>query len=172
MLVINLFGGPGSGKSTLQAGLFYEMRRQGLNVEHVSEFAKDLVWEERYNAFTDQLYIVANHHRKLHLLDGKVDYVIMDSPILLTNLYMYQDPRPYVHKLHDMVVDIHFMYNNFNIFLNRKHSYVELGRNQTETEADIISKNTRQLLEDVKDNFVVYDSVSTRPSDILKYIAI
>lgn len=172
MKVINLFGGPGSGKSTLQAGLFYEMRKQGFNVEHVAEFAKDLVWEERYNAFTDQLFILANHHRRLHLLEGKVDYVIMDSPILLTNLYMYQDPRSYVGKLHDLVVDIHFMYNNFNIFLNRKHNYVTLGRNQNEEEADIISNKTRQLLENINDNFVVYDSVSTTPVDILKALTI
>lgn len=170
MKVINLFGGPGSGKSTLQAGLFYEMRKRNLNVEHIAEFAKDMVWEERYNAFTDQLFILANHHRRLHLLDGKVDYVVTDSPILLTNMYMYQDPRPYASKLYDLVIDIHHMYDNVNIFINRKHSYVELGRNQNESEADIISANTKQLLLDINADFIEYDSIHVNPAELLDII--
>lgn len=55
MKVINLFGGPGSGKSTLAAGLFERMKIQGLSVELVTEYAKDMVWERRGNILDDQL---------------------------------------------------------------------------------------------------------------------
>lgn len=44
-LVVNLFGGPGCGKSTTMARLFADLKTRGLNVEMVSEFAKDLVYE-------------------------------------------------------------------------------------------------------------------------------
>jgi adenylate kinase family enzyme len=65
MKVINLFGGPGSGKSTLAAGLFERMKIQGLSVELVTEYAKDMVWERRGNILDDQLYILAKQHRRL-----------------------------------------------------------------------------------------------------------
>jgi predicted ATPase len=55
--VINLYGGPGTGKSTTAAALFALMKREGYNVELVTEFAKDLVWTERNKELGDQIYI-------------------------------------------------------------------------------------------------------------------
>ena len=45
-VVINLFGGPGCGKSTIAAELFAILKKQGYEVELVTEYAKDKVWEE------------------------------------------------------------------------------------------------------------------------------
>ena len=45
-LVVNLIGGPGCGKSTTTAGLFYELKKKGYNCEMSLEFAKDKVYEE------------------------------------------------------------------------------------------------------------------------------
>ena len=36
--VINLFGGPGAGKSTIASGLFYHMKIAGYNVEMTGEW--------------------------------------------------------------------------------------------------------------------------------------
>ena len=44
-VVINLFGAPGSGKSTTMARLFTDLKQEGYNVEMVSEFVEDLVYE-------------------------------------------------------------------------------------------------------------------------------
>lgn len=41
--VINLIGGPGSGKSTTAAGLFFRMKSMGVRCELVTEYAKELV---------------------------------------------------------------------------------------------------------------------------------
>ena len=49
--VINLFGNPGSGKSTVAAYLFSELKSRGLEVELVTETAKDLVWDEDRKRF-------------------------------------------------------------------------------------------------------------------------
>lgn len=43
--VINLIGSPGTGKSTIAAELFARMKWLGFDVELVSEYAKELVWE-------------------------------------------------------------------------------------------------------------------------------
>ena len=45
-LVVNLFGGPGCGKSTLMAGIFHQLKLKGYDCEMVTEFMKDLVWEK------------------------------------------------------------------------------------------------------------------------------
>jgi hypothetical protein len=41
--VINLYGGPGVGKSTTAVGLFYLMRRASIKCEYTSEYVKDVV---------------------------------------------------------------------------------------------------------------------------------
>lgn len=40
MFVINLFGGPGAGKSTTRAGLFHLMKLHGMNCEEFLEWVK------------------------------------------------------------------------------------------------------------------------------------
>lgn len=56
-MYVNLFGGPGAGKSTTAASLFAEMKKLGKNVELVTEVAKDFVWEERQKTLEIQPYI-------------------------------------------------------------------------------------------------------------------
>lgn len=77
---INLFGGPGTGKSTAAASLFAEMKKKGMDVELVTEVAKDFVWEERQKTLEIQPYITVKQYRNLFRLKGKVDYVITDAP--------------------------------------------------------------------------------------------
>lgn len=45
MLIVNLFGAPGAGKSTLAAYVFAKLKMAGVNAELVTEFAKDKTWE-------------------------------------------------------------------------------------------------------------------------------
>ena len=46
-IIVNLFGGPGTGKSTGAAYIFSQLKLAGIDCEFVSEFAKDKVWERR-----------------------------------------------------------------------------------------------------------------------------
>lgn len=41
VIVINLMGGPGSGKSTVASGIFYRLKKMGVNCELALEFVKD-----------------------------------------------------------------------------------------------------------------------------------
>ena len=92
--VINFYGGPGSGKSTQASGLFYKMKAAGYSVELVNEFAKECVWEGNVPMLKDQLWVLAHQHRKLVRLRDKVDYIITDSPVLLSIVYrnVYDGP--------------------------------------------------------------------------------
>ena len=54
-LVINLIGGPCSGKSTIASGVFHEIKKMNINAELALEFAKDKVWEESFRTIDDQI---------------------------------------------------------------------------------------------------------------------
>lgn len=131
--VINLFAGPGAGKSTTRAALFAELKYRGIRVEEVTEYAKDLTWDEHGSLLSDQLMILANQNRKLERLRNKVDLVISDSPILLGINYRVPGYLPsYFEKL---VWELWETYDNYNYFINRTKKYNSYGRTQTEEEA-------------------------------------
>ena len=134
---INLYGGPGAGKSTAAASLFAEMKKMGKSVELVTEVAKDFVWEERNKTLEIQPYITVKQYRNLYRLKGKVDYVITDAPILMGCVYaeLYANDLPRSYK--DMIVDLHREVLNprIDIYLERAHAYDHVGRYQTEQQA-------------------------------------
>ena len=122
--LINLFGGPGIGKSGIAAGLTYELKRKHISCNNPYEFPKKLAWDKNYPAIQDQLYVFANQHRGIAECYNKVDYIIIDSPVLFSTIYhsYYTKGYPaefYGDSFHQMVVDLHKRYDNINILLER-----------------------------------------------------
>lgn len=135
LTVINMFGGPGCGKTTTAAFLFGAMKAQNKKVEFVHEVAKDYVWEHWDHIFSEQDWIFAHQHRLIRRLIGHdIDYAVVDSSILLGLFYMPDDfPqsfRPFIRSVYDT-------YDNINIFIDRNEAfpYVQTGRNQTEQQS-------------------------------------
>jgi len=143
-IVVNLFGGPGTGKSTLASQIFTELKWKGVSVELVTEFAKDLVWEDRANALADQLYILGKQHHRIHRLMDKVDVIITDSPLLLSLIYG-EDKMPL--SFGPLVYDVFNYYDNMNYFLKRFKEYDPKGRYQNEDEAKELDEKIRGVLE-------------------------
>lgn len=168
MKVINLFGAPGSGKSTLRSGLFYELKMNHYEVEDVTEYAKDMVWEERHNIFQDQLYMLAKQNRKLLRLNNKVDYVVTDSPIILGTAYLAN--TVYDNTLKELIKEVFLSYDNYNILINRRHRYNENGRNQNEQESDILADSIKKILNDAHINFVEIESNAITPKELMKMV--
>jgi tRNA uridine 5-carbamoylmethylation protein Kti12 len=81
--IINLYGGPGTGKSTSAAYLYYILKAEGHNVELVREYVKDWAWEGRQISTYDQIYFLGKQVRRESLLYGKVDWIITDSPVMM-----------------------------------------------------------------------------------------
>ena len=146
MKVINLFSGPGAGKSTTAAGLFYEMKCLGLNVEYVQEYAKDLVYEKRDNILSDQIYVFAKQQRRIaRLQDHGIEWVITDSPIPLGLVYL--KPGVLSDHFHELVWEVFHKYDNHNFLLSRNVKYNPVGRNQKlESEAVQFDQAVKQLL--------------------------
>ena len=131
MKVINFYGGPNTGKSTKAAGMYYKMNLAGYNVELVNEFAKECVWEDNVPMLKDQLYMLAHQHRKILRLQGKVDYVVTDSPVLLSGIYreLYEGPL-YTDLIDKLARECYNLYDNINFMLDRPDNFNQTGRVQ------------------------------------------
>ncbi len=150
MLNVNLFGGPGTGKSTTAAGIFYSLKSAGEKIEYIQEYAKELTFGKDFTKLSDQLLILGEQHHRLHRLKGQVNYIVHDSPFIMGLTYLQQDPHLPRDMYYEMVVTMFKSYDNLNIFLQRDieaHGYQEYGRNQTLREAEYKDMEIKQMLD-------------------------
>lgn len=166
--IVNLFGGPGIGKSSIASGITYKLKKKHITCDNPYEFPKSLAWDENHSAIRDQLYVLANQHRGIVKSYGKVDYIILDSPILLSLVYRNaykggEYPATLYESEHfdKLVLDIHNQYDCINIVLKRgEGNHNEKERYQTleeskkldfEIENTLIKNNIPYHLVDVNE---------------------
>lgn len=154
--VVNLLGGPGIGKSTIANGVFYNLKKRGINVEFASEFAKDMVFAGSTNLLRNQSYIFGNQHNRLWTLkEQNVNVIITDSPIILSIIYS-KEPSLYFD---DFVVEQFNKFNNINIVLKRNEKfYVPEGRVHSLEESKMIDKQIIDILDKYN---ITYDEYET-----------
>lgn len=152
--IINLFGGPSIGKSSVAGGLFYELKRRHISVDAPYEFPKVLAWDNNQPAIRDQLYVIGNQHRGISRSWGKVDYIIVDSPILLSLVYKdYYDGQQaypssfYGREFYDFILALHNRYDNLNIVLKRDDSrFEDKGRYQNLEQSKDLDNRIKNVL--------------------------
>lgn len=160
--LINLFGGPGIGKSSIAAGIFYKLKKKHISCNNPYEFPKTLAWDNNIPAIKDQLYVFANQHRGIAQSYGKVDYIIIDSPILFSKIYhsYYTEGYPaefYGDSFHKMILELHNKYDNINILLDRADGvHNDEERFQNYEESLMIDKLCKKILEE---NNIPYHTV-------------
>ena len=153
-LLVNLFAGPGTGKSSTMAGVFSELKWRGINCEMAPEFAKEKVWEESVAILGNQIYVFGKQLHTIYRLINKVDVIITDSPLLLSLIYGKNEGEPFKN----LVLDVHHRFRSYNIFLKRRKKYNPSGRLQTEEEAIEIDNKIKNLLFDNYINYYILDS--------------
>ena len=162
--VINFYGGPSAGKSTMAAQLFGWMKAQRMNVEYVPEFAKTLTWQGS-NCLDDQLYVLGNQHHALYTLKGQVDYIITDSPLLIQlhyfdigfSKFFGKDTTKEIFCI--MVLELYVQYDNINFYVERgNRKFIQAGRNQDEATAKDYDDKIHKVL---TDNWVEFKRIST-----------
>ena len=177
MKIINFFGGPGTGKSTTSSGLFYQMKKNNLNCEYVTEYAKELVWEERFNIINnDQLYILARQHRYIDRLRDKVDYVVTDSPLLLSAIYadhnkgqnnLLKDDEGLL-LFQSLVLRLFNKYDNYNFFLlTTEFQYWMTGRIQEKTESTVLDE---KIFDFLVENKIRFRCIEGNDEDVLERV--
>lgn len=174
--VINLYGGPGTGKSTTGADLFAKLKVKKQSCELVREYIKDWIWEGRALKSFDQVYILAKQARKEQILYGVVDYVITDAPMWLSAIY---EPKfgsfPYICD--EIVAKFEKEANNrgvefVHVFLNRVKPYQPEGRTQNEEEAKEIDRELKEYLSRAKIPFVEVDADEGAAEKIIQLLGI
>ena len=146
-LIVNLFGAPGTGKSTGAAYIFSKLKMAGVDAEYVTEYAKDKVWEGNKEVFNCQFYITGKQAFRIHRCFGKVDVIVTDSPIRLGAIYAARIGRPHLSMACIEEADT-YKFHSLDIFLKRVKPYNPNGRNQTEEESNEIAKIILKMLKD------------------------
>lgn len=172
-IVVNLFGAPGSGKSTGAAFIFSQFKMKNVNCELITEYAKDKTWENNAAALECQEYIFGKQSFRMKRCRDKVDVIVTDSPLPLGIFY---NTNPILGEHYEqLVLDVFNSYENLNYCLMRVKPYNPIGRNQTKEESDAIGDQIVDFLEDKKipythgigaDEF--YDSIITDVLLLLK----
>jgi len=165
-LVVNLFSGPGTGKSTTMAHVFAELKWKGVDCEMITEYAKDKVWEGSEHVLENQYYVSGKQYFKLKRIQGKVDAVITDSPILLGLVYGTKEPE----EFGDLIHKYHHQFNNLNIFLNRTKPYNPNGRVQKNIEEARIKDN--EIKDMLNQRYVKFIEIDASRDNILEIVEI
>ena len=167
--IVNIFGGPGAGKSTTCYGVVYELRKAGVEVEFVSEWIKDKVYEGTAYPFNDQQYTHAKQRKKIRQMLGKVKFIVTDSPLPLSVVYGEHELPEFINY----VLKDFKTYDNVNYLVTRDHPYSNVGRHQTEAEALEVHETVKKLLDDEHLDYVdVLSSTAVDDivADVLKLI--
>jgi len=150
-IVINLFAGPGTGKSSLMGGIFSELKWRGVDCEQAPEYAKEKVWELTDPTLEEQIipptllcqpYVFAKQLFRIDRLNGKMDVIITDSPLLLSLIYGHREP----YEFSACVLAYYNKFNNLNYFLKRVKKFNPNGRMQNEAEAREIDDKVLGML--------------------------
>lgn len=145
-LIINFFGGPGVGKSTLASGTFFYLKQNQINCELVTEYAKTLTWENRHSTLQCQPYVFGKQLYSLEMLVDQVDVIVTDSPICLSLFYKADK---YPASFSQAVIDIFNKFNNRNYYISRQSDeYDEIGRLSNINIAKNIDEKILSFLDD------------------------
>ena len=173
--MINLFGGPGVGKSTLAAKLFHDLGLRGFSCEIVREYVKEWAWNKSKIGPFDQFYIAAKQSKLESSLYNKVEVLITDSPTLLGCFYEEFNhgnsiALPAVKLLMKRAEGHGMTYHNY--IIERTLAYNQAGRYESENIAlqldqQLINFIKREGIEATPITFENHDKVTERIVDEL-----
>lgn len=170
MRKINFYGGPGSGKSTVAALLYSELKVLQYKTELVREFAKDLVYQGfdlRKSDYNLQLIIFAEQLRREILLSRHVDFTISDSPLFLNAYYSKSEHLLSVAKKNNHKKDLH-------IWIERdpNEKFENEGRSHNEKQSKKIDLEMKKFLTEVcgLELLIVKGSAKEKSNFIINHI--
>lgn len=147
--VINILAGSGCGKTTTAAGVFYELKKRNINCELVSEYVKTWAWQGRKIEPIDQGYILERQARSERLLYGKVDYIVTDSPFILSPIYekFYNDTEYTKNTVFYFLEEAKKQgVEHYNYLLNRTKPFNPEGRYEDEETAKKVDVAVKDFL--------------------------
>ncbi len=146
---INLFGGPGVGKSTFAAKLFAHLKKMGENIDLVQEVVKQWAYEGKQIHSWDCIGLFGRQFEaEQRLLRNGVQSIITDSPLLLQCFYAQTVHGCPVHwEMVNICKKFEESHPSINFLIQRPIINFEIhGRYQTEEAALQIDKMVEDQL--------------------------
>lgn len=140
--VINCFGAPNSGKSTLASHLYSICKSRGANCEKVEEVAKDIVYEKNKYKIWNQPYVFGNQLNRMVRVVEDVDFIINDSPLLLAAIYC---PDCF-NELKPLAKQAYSYFDNYAYMLPVHPDYKKTGRKHSKAECLRLSEEISDLM--------------------------
>lgn len=177
-ILVGAFGGPGAGKTTSAWEIAAELKKLGLVVEYVSEYAKELVWEDNREllngSYNNQMQVYKEQKKRIDRLIGKVDVIVTDSPTVLSVNYLDREKvsTAQIKQFSEMAVGDYKQYKTFNFFIERgQGAYEQEGRLQTLEQSKKIDEEIKHFLKSNQIKFGIYkrSSLHTITSNINWY---
>lgn len=157
-LVINAFGGPGAGKSTACLDIVSALKKRGFVAEYVSEYAKELVWQNRLNLLdgteAHQRMILQEQYNRVERLIGKCDIIVTDSPLLLNMNYNKELTPAYEEE----VKQLYDKFTNFAFVVERdRNKFEQEGRIHNLEESEALDQNITDMLDKYQVKYGTYN---------------
>lgn len=142
--IINFFGSPSAGKSRNASLLFSLLKDKGIKTELIPEFAKEIVYRGDHKTLEqDQPLIFGEQLHRINRCKDSVDYVIVDSPLLLSAVY----GKKMLPSFRESCIDIFHTFENLNYFLKLDpQKYQNYGRTQNVEESLALEKEILEVL--------------------------
>ena len=128
------------------------MKMRGHKVELVTEYAKDLTYEQDWEMLNKQELMYPNQLKRQRRLEGKVDFAITDSPLPLNIIYAREELKN-DSQFNKLVLDGFNLFDNFNIMLMRVKPYNHYGRKETSDKAIDIDHECIHMLESLSTKY-------------------
>ena len=114
-LVVNLIGGPCSGKSTIAAELFARLKKMGIHCELVPEYIKERIYEENKTIPLDQIAVFGMEHYSIWNKIEKVDVIVHDGSLINNCIYKHEDNK----EFDELIISEYKKFNNLDFFIKR-----------------------------------------------------
>ena len=151
MLIVNIFGAPGAGKSTYAARLYSELKVLGVETELVREVAKQYVYDGTL-CNRDQHSLLTKAIDQIEGLCNQVEVVVSDSPVLLSAVYATSG----VEEITRRAASYHYSRPSLNYMmaLGTDEEYSTRGRIHSHSEAlKIEDKIIRTIRDEIVGTF-------------------
>ena len=167
---INIYGGPGSGKSTTSAGIYHTLGRNGFDVELVREFIKEeMVYRNIFPDGFDQVWIFGGQQHREEKALRRNGLIVTDCPLFTCVAYTRYYKAPCSEEMVSAANKFEAQYPSINLLLDREGiPYKDAGRYQKLEQAREVDAYIRSVLDE---NGVQYQVLRTVDFDsIVGYI--
>lgn len=167
---INIWAGPGAGKSNLVPLIYRELNLDGFSVELVVEYIKRWAYENKKPQSYDQLYIFSKQlNAEDVFLRSGVDHIVTDSPVPMQIYYSRKNKDPFWEHLRDIALAFEKKNPSLNIFLDRTGiPYRQNGRYENEEQAIQVDKEMYEFMQEITGQNNKFRTIDT--ADIITFI--